>query len=186
MDYREVKFSILNTDQRLRVLLAELQERYNASHKIRERSAHFTLWLSGMAIGLGWLLITQTALTLSQRIALTLFIFALFGGAVYFIIALHKGFLKNREAMIKIEKALGLYEPGFYLPETPLLPEEYKRPKRKWSNHFSTLYIWLIIVGLSLLILTWMSPCPLKTNPSYIKKVEQTEKGGNYNGKFTQ
>lgn len=49
----------LNNDQKLQVLITELQERYNASHKIRERSTQFTLWISGMAIGLGWLLISR-------------------------------------------------------------------------------------------------------------------------------
>ncbi len=33
----------LNNDQKLQVLITELQERYNASHKIRERSIQFTL-----------------------------------------------------------------------------------------------------------------------------------------------
>ena len=60
----------LNEDQKLQVLITELQERYNASHKIRERSIQFTLWISGMAIGLGWLLISQQTLVLTQKIAL--------------------------------------------------------------------------------------------------------------------
>lgn len=54
----------LNENQKLQVLLADLQERYNASHKIRERSIKFTLWISGMAIGLGWLLISQKGLVI--------------------------------------------------------------------------------------------------------------------------
>ncbi len=85
----------LNEDQKLQVLLAELQERYNASHKIRERSTQFTLWISGMAIGLGWLLISQTMFSLSQRIALTLLIAALFIGTVYLIMGLRSGFKKK-------------------------------------------------------------------------------------------
>jgi ABC-type Fe3+ transport system permease subunit len=64
----------LSDDQKFQVLLAELAERYNAAHKIRERSTQFTLWLSGFAIGLAWLLVSQSPLPTSQRIGLTLLI----------------------------------------------------------------------------------------------------------------
>ena len=170
----------LSENQKLQVLLAELQERYNASHKIRERSTQFALWISGMAIGLGWLLISQATLSLSESIALTLLILALFAGTIYFIMGLRRGFLKNREALIKIERALGMHNPDIYLPDVPLLPQEYSRIKRKWSDHFYTLYIWLVVVALSLLILTWTSPYPLKGHSSHTK-IEQIG-GGNHNG----
>ena len=170
----------LTEDQKLQVLLAELQERYTASHKMRERSIQFTLWISGMAIGLGWLLISQTDLGLSQRVALTLLIAALFGGTLYFMLGLLRGFRKNREAMIRSERALGMYDSGVYLADTSLLPAEYSRTKRKWSDHFCTLCVWLILVAVSLFILTWTCPNPSK----YLSTKAKTEqvKGGNDNG----
>lgn len=152
----------LSENQKIQVLLAELQERYNASHRIRERSIRFTLWISGMAIGLGWLLITQKTLMFSQRIALTLLILALFAGTLYFIMGLKRGFRKNRESMINTERALGMYDPGTYLEEISLLPEEYSQLKGRWSNHFHTLYGWLILVTIAMLILTWTSPQPIE------------------------
>jgi len=170
----------LRKDQKLQVLLAELQERYNASHKIRERSTQFTLWISGMAIGLGWLLISQKIFVLSQRVALTLLIAALFVGTIYFIAGLRRGFRKNREAMIRCERALGMHDPGVYLPDTPLLPKEYSQTHRKWSDHFFTLCVWLIVVAVSLFILTWTCPNSTK-NPSSSIKTQQI-KGEKYNG----
>lgn len=170
----------LNEDQKLQVLLAELQERYNASHKIRERSIQFTLWISGMAIGLGWLLISQEELALAQRVALTLLITALFAGTLYFMMGLRRGFRKNREAMIRSERALGMHDSGAYLADDPLLPTEYSHARRKWSDHFCTLCVWLILVALSLFILTWTCPNPSK-NLSTKAKTEQV-KGGNDNG----
>ena len=171
---------VLNEDQKLQVLIAELQERYNASHKIRERSVKFTLWISGMAIGLGWLLISQKTLFLSQRVALTLLIFALSAGTIYFIMGLRRGFIKNREAMIRNERALGMHDPGVYLEDTSLLPAKYSNTKKKWSDHFHTLYVWLILVALSLLILTWTCP----TQQEDLKQNSKTEqlKGGKENG----
>ncbi|MEW6666828.1 MAG: hypothetical protein AB1512_16625 [Thermodesulfobacteriota bacterium] len=170
----------LDQSQRLQVLLAQLQERYNAAHKIRERSTQFTLWISGMAIGLGWLLISQRALVLAQRIALSLLIAALFAGTVYFMMGLRRGFQKNRKTMIRIERALGLHEAGIYLENGPLLASEYGLTNRKWSDHFHTLYIWLVLVAVSLLILTWTCPDPAKSSPVVVK-TEQI-KGGNHNG----
>ncbi len=116
----------LKDDHKIQVLLIELQERYVAAHKMRERSTRFTIWLSGMAVGLAWLLISQKTLLLSQRLALTLLIATLWTGAGIFILGLRKGFQSNRRAMIKSERALGMYEPGLYLKEDSLLPSVYK------------------------------------------------------------
>ena len=94
----------LKEDQKIQVLLIELQERYAAAHNMRERSTRFTIWLSGMAVGLAWLLISQKTMVLSQRLALTLLIATLWTGAGIFILGLRKGFQSNRRAMIKSEE----------------------------------------------------------------------------------
>ena len=169
----------MNEDQKLQVLLVELEERYNASHKIRERSIQFTLWISGMAIGLGWLLISQQALVLSQKIALTLLTVALFAGTLFFIFGLQRGFRKNREAMIRCERALGMHDSGIYLADTSLLPTEYSRTRRKWSNHFCALCVWLVLVALSLLILIWAGSDAEQGLSSNAKTV--TQKGSRLN-----
>jgi len=145
-------------EDKLKILLAELQERYAASHKIRERSLQFTLWISGMAVGLSWLLISQKILAFAQQIALTLLIVVLFGGALHFIMGLQRGFQNNRKAMITIERVLGMHEASVFLPNTPLLPPEYEKTEGKWSSHFCTLSVWLGLVTLALLILIWAHP----------------------------
>ncbi len=171
----------LKDDHKIQVLLIELQERYAAAHKMRERSIRFTIWLSGMAIGLAWLLISQKTLVLSQRLALTLLIAALWIGAGFFILGLRKGFQSNRRAMIKSERALGMYEIGIYLKEEFLLPKAYKKINSKWNDHFSTLCIWLCVVALSLLVLAWTCPEKNKTGVSFDKKIEKI-KGEKKNG----
>ena len=171
----------LKDDQKIQVLLIQLQERYAAAHKMRERSTKFTIWLSGMAIGLAWLLISQKTIVLSQRIALTLLIMTLWTGVGIFILGLRKGFQNNRQAMIKSERALGMYETGIYLQEDSLLPVAYKRTKGKWNDHFSTLCVWLCIVALSLLILAWTCPDHAKNTVSFEKKIEHI-KGDKRNG----
>lgn len=148
----------LDDDQKFQVLLTQLQERYCASHNIRERSTQFALWISGMAIGLAWLLISQPGMTLMQRVALTLLVGALSAGSFIFMKGLQKGFNNNRKAMIACEKALKMYESGNYLGKCPLLPDAYAQNNHRWSDHFNTLIVWLSIVILSLVILTWTCP----------------------------
>lgn len=167
---------LLNDGQKVQVLLVELQERYNASHKMRERSTKFTLWISGMAIGLAWLLISQKELVLAQRLALTLLILALLIGTSFFVIGLRRGFQKNREAMIRSERALGMHDSCVYLADAAVLPAEYNKTKTRWSDHFCTLCVWLVVVAVSLLILTWTCPEPIHKHAT-ITKIEQI-KGG--------
>ncbi len=171
----------LKDDHKIQVLLIELQERYAAAHKMRERSTRFTIWLSGMAVGLAWLLISNKTLVLSQRLALTLLIAALWAGAGFFILGLRKGFQNNRRAMIKSELALGMHETGIYLKEESLLPAAYKGTNSKWNDHFSTLCIWLCVVAFSLLVLAWTCPNHVKIGLSSDKKIEQI-KGDKKNG----
>lgn len=170
----------LSDDQKFQVLLAELAERYNAAHKIRERSTQFTLWLSGFAIGLAWLLVSQNPLSTSQRVGLTLLIAIFFCGAFYFITGLGRGFRMTREATVRVERALGMYDSGVYFTDSSLLPAEYSRTKRKWSHHFLALYVWLAVTAFSLLYLTWTRTAIEKEIPA-AKKIEEI-KGGKSNG----
>jgi len=168
-------------DHKIQVLLIQLQERYAAAHKMRDRSTKFIIWLSGIAIGLAWLLISQKMLVFPQRLALTLLIATLWTGAGIFILGLRKGFQNNRSAMIKSEQALGMYEVGIYLQEDSLLPATYKRTKGKWNDHFPTLCVWLCVVALSLLVLAWTYPDHDENKVSSDKKIEQI-KGDSKNG----
>ena len=47
----------LDNNQKPQVLMHSFLESYNAAHQIRARSMQFVLLISGMAIGLSWLLI---------------------------------------------------------------------------------------------------------------------------------
>jgi hypothetical protein len=169
----------IDEGQKIQVMLAELQERYNASHQIRERSVRFTLWISGMGIGLGWILVSQ-GIRFPQQLAITLLIFALFFGTAYFLAGLRRGFQKNREAIVRCERALRMHEPGVYIPDQALLPKEYRQTKCRWSDHFRTLTIWILLVAGSLLILTWTGPCAMDA-PSAKVNIG-TYNGGNQNG----
>lgn len=160
-----------------------LQERYNASHIIRERSMRFTLWLSGIAVPIGWLLISKQQLSLGEKLALALFIVALFGGTIFFLHGLRIGFAKNREVMIRCECALGLFENGTYLADTAILSPEYRSTSQKWCDHFSTIGAWLLIIAISLQILIWTTPTSVKSAAKNKFNIETSSKGGSSYGK---
>jgi hypothetical protein len=50
-------------DQKIKVLMAQLEERYTASHKMRDRSMQFGLWILGLGLGMAWVLISKVTLT---------------------------------------------------------------------------------------------------------------------------
>ncbi len=153
----------LSNDQRFDVLKAELEERYGSAHKIRERTTQFIVWISGMAIGLAWLLINDGIPSTPQRWALTLLVVALYLGTAHLLNGLHRGARSNREAMIRVERALGLFEKGLYLPEQSILPDVYTNTKPTWSHDSRTLPVWATIVAVILIALIWSAPgkkCP--------------------------
>lgn len=148
----------MTNDHKLQILMMELQERYEASHRIRERSTQFVLWISGMAIGLAWLLLSEGTTSPSQRLALTILAIVLYMGALFIVRGLQRGAQKNREVMICVESTLGMYDKGSFLPDSSLLPPEYGQTTQKWSHDSCTLQIWLLLVAASLVFLIWVSP----------------------------
>ena len=166
----------LDEGRKFQVLLAELQERYAAAHKMRERGLQFVLWLSGIAIGLTLILISQKELTVIQKGTLSALVTVLFIGALHIISGLRRGFKKNRETMIRIEEALGLHQDNCYLKESSLLPTDYRSTKHKWTDHFSTLLIWLALLAISILVLTWAGPCQT-ADVSKAIEIQQPTKG---------
>jgi hypothetical protein len=156
----------LSNDQRFSVLMAELEERYGSAHKIRERTTQFIVWISGLAIGLAWLLISDGIPSISQRWSLTFLVLALYLGASHLLRGLHRGAHSNREAMIRVERALGLFDKGLYLPEQSVLPDVYTNTKPTWSHDSRTLPGWVTLVAVILIALIWSAPAKKSADPN--------------------
>lgn len=163
------------------ILINLLNERYNASHKIRERSLSFTLWILGFAIAFVWILLNGAPLIFSQKVILTILVLVLGIISFWFLFSLERGFEKNRRVMIDTEEALGCYEKGLYINSKTLFPTEYKKTEKKSIfSHFRSIYILLIPVAVLIICLIWLKP----TN-QYFKnaknvqdkvKIEKTDK----------
>lgn len=151
----------MQIDQKVKttILLNFLSERYNVSHKIRERSLRLTIWILGLAVALVWILVSGTSLTPSQKWILTILVIILGAVTFWFLYSLERGFNKNRKVMIGLEEALGCYEEGVYLASKTLFPSEYKELKKKSRfSHFKSIYILIIPIAILIVVLIWLTP----------------------------
>jgi hypothetical protein len=155
----------LTQEQQFQVLMAQLQERYNAWHLIRSRSTQFALWIVGMAIALSWKLIETPCANIPQRVAATILVTLLAIVSVYFLSGLATGLKHTRKALIRIEEALGTHEPSYYLQGEALLPNQYKSIKVRLSAHFLTLYALLTVTASYLLFAIWVPVHGTTRNP---------------------
>lgn len=138
----------LTQEQKFQILIETLKQRYEAAHKIRERSMQFSVWLFGYAILLIWAMVTECSPSLTQKILLASMSMVIFGASAWFIHSLDKGFDNNRDVMITCEKILGLYDVGCFSEGESVLPPSYAKCGRKAVNHFCTLEIMMVILGI--------------------------------------
>lgn len=146
----------INDDKKVDILLSLLNERYDASHKMRERSLNFAIWILGFGIGITWILLDNVNLLVSQKIILTMFISIIGVLTKNFLSCIEKGFNSNKDVMITLEDALGCYEQERYIAGKSLYPDKYKNFDCNKTSHFNSLYIWLWVVGGLLISLIWI------------------------------
>lgn len=159
----------INEKEKLNIMLELLKERYCASHKMRERSTIFTVWVLGIgAASIGSLLIGFQLSCQQKWIAFfSTFLVAAF--CFHFIHSIRNGFNNNRRIIIRLEKALGCYSPGFYVENESLYPDEYANISESKHYHFVTLYFLLSIVWLAIIILIFSSPsCFTRANKAIV------------------
>ena len=145
----------INDDKKIEILLNLLNERYNASHRMRERSLNFALWILGFGIAMAWMLVSQITLTFPQKIIVSIFVIIVGCLTKKFLASIEAGFDRNRNIMIKIEEVLGCYKANAYCEDTTLFPKEYKNLDKKETSHFKSLYQWVWAVIGVLISLIW-------------------------------
>jgi len=154
----------IKDEDKVNVVLSLLRERYNASHKMRERSERFTIWIVGLAFTVIWfLLLRGPTFTSSQKLALAVLVAVIGGLAFWHQVAVNKGFYRNRSVIITMEEVLGAYKEGLYADQKALLPAEYRAiekfpSRRSLTYHFVITYLWIAVVLITLIVLILLSP----------------------------
>jgi hypothetical protein len=153
-----MRLELLDEKDKLNILLNLLNERYRASHSMRERAIKFALWILGfVAVAVPWLLL-YARLCVGQKVTLTILAVLLTALAILFLHGIHAGFKNNRNLLIKIEAALGCYEKGFFVTADQLYPEEYRVTKPfSLKSHFQSIYILLILAAIITIISIWLT-----------------------------
>lgn len=110
----------LDTNQKVTVLLAALQERYQALRTIRERVQSVGIWALGLLTAAsGWLLQATEPLDDPKRwAALVGLIAAVLILRFVYLADLKRGFDAQQRAAARLERSLGLYQVGLFDDET--------------------------------------------------------------------
>lgn len=166
----------ISEEKKLEVLLSQLQERYDALHKMRDRSMQFVLWILGFGLGMAWLLINEASFTLEQKILISILLIILGATILYFVCSIGRGFNVTRQIIIKLETSLKLYDKNYYNISDSILPTKYSSKKTGLSGHFKTLNTLIIVVLLSLFVLTWVNICKTKSPSGCKTDPNQTQK----------
>lgn len=165
----------ISEEKKVEVLLTQLHERYEALHKMRDRSMQFVLWILGLGLGMAWLLINETSLSCNQQKAVSCLLVLLGFATILFIYGIERGFKSNRQIIIKLETALNLYDQDFYGTPEAILPPQFAKKKKRFTDHFKTLHAIIAAVFIALIVLTWTNPCKAKSTDSCLFDKNQVQ-----------
>lgn len=98
------------------MLIAALQERYQALRTIRDRVQSIGVWAPGLLIGAGgWVVQTGETLTDPDRLLSIVGVLGAVGVLrLVYLAELQMGFSAQRRTAARLEAALGLYETGVF------------------------------------------------------------------------
>ncbi|MDI6716717.1 MAG: hypothetical protein QME63_07220 [Actinomycetota bacterium] len=178
----------IDEKDKVNILIGLLNERYNASHKMRERSQSFAIWILGIGIAVIGLLLTGQAISISEKWLLIGFVILVWLLSVYYLRSIERGFQNNRSVMINLERVLGCYDKGVYLKSKSLFPPEYANSKDHLSayekmkcylrSHFIPMYAWITVVALMVGLMIWYSPIEKKTEAKAAKQSSTSKQIG--------
>ena len=140
--------------QKVEILIALLERRYTAIDGIRERVYALSIWTMGVFLGAASLVVQgDLALSWPRRAFLAMAVIVALGVILYYVRDLERGFRTQFRAAVRIERLLGLYEPGAFDPDAPLYPSEWARAGTEFAGgrFFRNTYL-LLGLGAALLI----------------------------------
>ncbi|MEH6626902.1 MAG: hypothetical protein V7739_10675 [Motiliproteus sp.] len=144
----------MNSDQ-LSVLKTLYSQQQSTAHILRERIAKIASGAVGLLVVIdGWLITQASTLKVSPVIMLAVAITVIVAVSIYAIRARYREFSAVAQLIVRIETAMGVYQPGAFMNET-LYPAEYQNLGKEDYEHgrnifLSQVYILLVFGLLSL------------------------------------
>jgi hypothetical protein len=148
----------LDKEQKVVILLAALEERYNSLRTIRDRVQNIGIWALGIFMTAGsWIILNENKLS---QIESGLYILgvavAFFTLHFKYLEDLHRGFNAQLRVTVRLEKALGFFTEGYFDDEdTPLYPKKWESAgsEKGDGNFFNSTYI-LLYIGFEFFIIS--------------------------------
>jgi hypothetical protein len=145
----------IGEQDKVQILLAQLERRYEAIEKIRERVYNISIWTLGIFLGAAGLIVQgNIQLSLLAKIFL-----AVAGGfalvaILFYVKDLERGFRNQFQVVVQIEMLLGLGKKGFFAPEEELYPSEWTQAGTKLGSgrFFRNTYLLLSLGAVVLLV----------------------------------
>ncbi|MEW6608207.1 MAG: hypothetical protein AB1414_12315 [bacterium] len=139
----------INQDQKIEILLSLMAERYTSTHLMRERVIKTVMWSVGLLfVFAGWIIQGDVSPGPFQKLYLCIAVIIFVATVLYFLHDTKKGFDRNFQVLVRIEKTLELYKKGSFTNDgSGLYPEQWQQVGR--GKFFKSCYI---IVCLSALI----------------------------------
>jgi len=155
VSYKEIMNNASHSDKK-DILIAALEERYEAMRVIRQRVQGVSVWALGLMVAAaGWLIQTDVFISSEQKLLYILGLSLAFWVLRFkYFDDLQKGFLKQLHVAARLEKALGFYSSGeFNDSKEPIYPKEWEHAggKNGRGNFFSSTYL-LLYVGVAILV----------------------------------
>ncbi len=147
------------SEHKLRILLSAAEERYKSIHLMRERVYKISIWAVGIfLVVVGWIAKEGSEFLVMQKVFITIAVLLASGSVYFYIRDIKKGFDSNFAVLTRIERLLGLYEPGFFNgAEGGLYPEEWGRTKDRPGKFFKYTYLILWTGALIVLFEVWLT-----------------------------
>lgn len=143
----------LTPENKLQILLAAAEERYKSIHIMRDRVYKMSIWAIGaFLLVVGWVAKSSSDFSPLSSAFITEAVILASVCICLYIKDIEKGFKKNFETLVKVEKLLGLHQPGYFDgSKESLYPEEWSKTRDRPGRFFCYTYS-MIIVGAFILI----------------------------------
>lgn len=114
-------------DQQIEILKTLYSQQQSTAHILRERMSKITTGATGLLIVVdGWIITSVKNLTDAHLLMLVLSIIVIIGVSIYSLNSRYKEFSAVARLIVRIERAMKLYDPGFFIENEPLYPSEYE------------------------------------------------------------
>ncbi len=143
------------------ILIAALEERYEAIRVIRERVQSIGLWALGfMLAATGWLVQSDVFISPKQKLFYTVALGVAFLALRFkYLDDLQKGFAAQQRVAVRLEKTLGLYTSGVFDESgESIYPQKWEQAGNDngdgkfFTSTYLLLYIGIAILALAILL----------------------------------